>query len=227
MSLTASQQNFHNPYLPSLLTEDLPVDTLHDILRERGCAGCELGKQQGLVGPVVYRGNPQANIMVIGEAPGEGEDIRGFPFIGPAGKLFNKIMAGIYLDTDTDCYITNTNLCRPIAHPSTGKKNKKPLVSQRKACKPYLLHQIEQVKPKTILLLGKSAVDSILPAYTKKSMGDIVGKPAIAQQFPNVVFFIMYHPSYLLHKQPFPDEYQKVRREMWQHALEFKLLLEE
>jgi DNA polymerase len=166
--------------------------------------------------------------MCIGEAPGLNEDLTGVPFCGPAGQLFDKMMKAIEIDTETDCYITNVCLCRPIAEPGSRKQNRKPLVAHRKACKPYLLHQIKEVQPQIVLLLGRSAIDGVLPSHSKgKSMANLVGKPAIAKQFPNIVFFLMYHPSYLLQNKAFPEKYQVIRRDMWTHLQAFRTLLQD
>jgi DNA polymerase len=166
--------------------------------------------------------------MVIGEAPGENEDLTGRPFCGPAGELFDKMMTGIGINTNEKCYISNAVLCRPIAQPGAGKKNRKPLVAHRKACKPYLLHQIKLVSPKAILLLGRSAIDCLLPTFSKgKSMESLAGKPTVTQQFPGTVFFLMFHPAKLLHTKRFPEQYQELRKKMWQHTLEFKKLIQD
>jgi DNA polymerase len=117
------------------------------------CHRCGLGNSR--THAVVGRGNLQAPIMILGEAPGQNEDETGLPFVGRAGQLLEKILASVKLDTEQDVYITNINKCRP-------PNNRVPTTDEMEACKPYLLEQIRLVDPKIILLTGATAVKGLI-----------------------------------------------------------------
>ncbi|MEO0934872.1 MAG: uracil-DNA glycosylase family protein, partial [Cyanobacteria bacterium J06641_2] len=117
------------------------------------CHRCKLGDTRQNV--VVGRGNLQASIMIIGEAPGQNEDQTGLPFVGRAGQLLEKILASVKLDSNQDVYIANINKCRP-------PDNRNPTTEEVKACKPYILEQIRLVDPKIILLTGATALKGLL-----------------------------------------------------------------
>jgi DNA polymerase len=164
--------------------------------------------------------------MIIGEGPGLHEDEEGIPFVGPAGQLMDQIFLSVGWDTNTDFYLGNVIKCRPIAEPGSGKQNNTPLAAQRRACMPYIRQEIAIVKPKIIVLLGASAVKAILG--TNKTMGELAGKVYCSDQYPNIVFFVMYHPAALLHsKKKGDDEYQRLRRLMWDHIQQLKQIDEE
>lgn len=116
------------------------------------CHRCELGNTR--THAVISRGNPQALIMIIGEAPGQNEDETGLPFVGKAGQLLQKILESVQLDTEKDVYICNMVKCRP-------PNNRLPTAEEIAACKPYLLEQIRMVDPKIILLTGATAVKGL------------------------------------------------------------------
>ena len=108
------------------------------------CASCELHKTRNNI--VFADGNPEtASVILIGEAPGENEDLQGKPFIGRAGKLLNEFLALVKLSRENDLYIINTVKCRP-------PKNRVPSKEEKKACEHFLLSQIEIIDPKIILL---------------------------------------------------------------------------
>ena len=100
-------------------------------------------------------GNPQADIVFVGEAPGEQEDIQGEPFVGRAGKLLDKILKAIGKQRDNDVYIANVIKCRP-------PNNRDPLPSEVEKCEPYLRQQINLIKPKLIVALGRVAGKTLL-----------------------------------------------------------------
>jgi uracil-DNA glycosylase family 4 len=99
--------------------------------------------------------NPQAAIMIIGEAPGQNEDEQGLPFVGRSGQLLDKILASVNLSTEREVYISNAIRCRP-------PNNRTPVAAELEACQPYLLEQIRLVNPKIILLTGATAVKSLI-----------------------------------------------------------------
>ena len=135
---------------------------------------------------VVGRGNLQAPIMIIGEAPGQNEDETGLPFVGKSGQLLEKILASVKLDTDKDVYITNINKCRP-------PNNRVPTTDEVVACKPYLLEQIRLVDPKIILLTGATSVKGL--TGDKRGITKIRGTWI---EWEGRLCMPILHPAYLL-----------------------------
>ena len=126
-----------------------------DALREAACNchKCPLAPTRTNV--VVERGDRKAKILIIGEAPGEQEDLSGLPFVGKSGQLLDKILQSVGFDTDKDVYICNTVKCRP-------PNNRVPTEIEINTCKPYLLEQIRLIDPKIILLTGATSLKSIM-----------------------------------------------------------------
>ena len=158
-----------------------------DELKEKlqNCKGCPLCSTRTNL--VFSDGNPNANIMLIGEAPGADEDRLGVPFVGRAGKLLNEFFEKAGIDRQKDIYICNTLKCRP-------PDNRDPLPEEKEACREYLDAQIEILKPRIILLCGRVAVNSMLG--TTQGITKIRGKwfegPNFSKMMP------IFHPSYLL-----------------------------
>lgn len=148
------------------------------------CQRCGLGETR--THPVVSRGNPQAQIMIIGEGPGENEDLTGQPFVGKAGQLLDKILASVNL-TEADVFICNIVKCRPPG-------NRKPTAKEMEACRPYLLEQIRLVDPQMILLTGGSAVEGLFAEKGVK-ITQIRGQ---WREWEGRHCLPMFHPSYLL-----------------------------
>lgn len=147
------------------------------------CHRCDLGATR--THAVVGRGNLQAPIMIIGEAPGQHEDETGLPFVGRAGQLLEKILASVKL-SEQDVYICNILKCRPPG-------NRTPTADEMAACRPYLLEQIRLVDPKIILLTGASAVKGLI--------GDKRGITKIRGQWlewEGRLCMPILHPAYLL-----------------------------
>ncbi|MEA5575832.1 uracil-DNA glycosylase [Anabaena sp. UHCC 0451] len=151
------------------------------------CNNCyRCGLSENRTHAVVGRGNLQAKIMIIGEAPGQQEDETGLPFVGKSGQLLEKILASVNLSTTDDIYIGNINKCRP-------PENRTPTPDEMAACKPYLLEQIRLVDPKIILLTGATAVKGIT--------GNKLGITKIRGQWiewEERLCMPIFHPSYLL-----------------------------
>lgn len=147
------------------------------------CMECPLGHTRNSF--VFGSGNPDADIMVIGEAPGADEDEQGLPFVGRAGQLLTKILEAINLGRD-EVYICNILKCRP-------PNNRKPLVMETDQCEPYLWKQIELVKPKLILALGLTAANTLLK--NKESMTNLRGK---VHDYQGIRMLVTYHPAALL-----------------------------
>ena len=152
------------------------------------CRACGLGEQRRQA--VVGVGDPEADWLFIGEGPGAEEDARGEPFVGQAGKLLDAMLAAIGLKRGQGVYIANAVKCRPPG-------NRTPTAQEMAACRPYLVRQIELVKPKAIVLLGKAAVSTIL--HDDHPLGSLRGRRFDYQGIPVAV---TYHPAYLLRNLP-------------------------
>lgn len=166
-------------------------EILHKLKLDCGdcCKACELHTTRHNI--VFSDGNPEtAKIMLIGEAPGENEDLQGKPFVGRAGKLLNEFLAKAEISRENDLYITNTVKCRP-------PKNRVPTNGEKEACRNVLESQIEIIDPKIVLLCGATALKSFI--ITKQPISKIRGeifkievKGKIYKAMP------VFHPSYLL-----------------------------
>jgi DNA polymerase len=130
-------------------------------------------------------GNPHAEIMFIGEAPGRDEDLQGIPFVGRAGKLLNKMLVDVGLKRE-DVYIANILKSRP-------PENRDPEPDEVEACEPYLHMQIKLIKPRLICSLGRIAAQTLLK--TKKSLGEMRGK---WYDYRGAKFMVTYHPAAIL-----------------------------
>lgn len=153
-------------------------------------------------------GNPDAELMFIGEAPGADEDARGEPFVGRAGQLLTKIIAAMGF-LRADVYIANVLKCRPDM-PRGSSGNRPPTPVEMQTCLPYLAEQIAIIQPKVLVALGATAVEGLLG--TRSTMREMRGKWHSHQETP---LMITYHPSYLLRNQA-PSEKRKVWEDMLQ-----------
>ncbi len=152
------------------------------------CTKCPLGKART---KFVYGvGNPGADIIFIGEAPGREEDLQGEPFVGRAGKLLDKILAAMRLTRD-EVYIANILKCRP-------PENRDPQPDEMRTCMPYLLEQIRLIEPKFIVALGRVAAHGLLETTTP--LGKLRGR---WHQFHGVPLLVTYHPAALLRSPHF------------------------
>ena len=148
------------------------------------CTSCSLSETRKNV--VVGKGNESAQVVIIGEGPGEQEDITGLPFVGRAGKMLDTALSSVDIDPLEDCYITNIVKCRP-------PNNRKPTASESSACMPWLNKQIELLSPKIIVLAGSTATESFLGV--KEPISKIRGKWI---EKDNIKYMPIFHPSYLL-----------------------------
>jgi DNA polymerase len=163
----------------------------HDDLKAHAqtCTQCALSG--GRTNVVFNSGNPNANLMLIGEGPGQQEDQQGVPFIGRAGQLLTKILESVDIHRD-DIYIANTVKCRP-------PNNRTPHPKEMDACQNYLIGQIQLVQPKIICLLGAAALKAILGPT--ESISKIRGQWVTTQvnyMDDDLYIMPMFHPSYLL-----------------------------
>lgn len=153
------------------------------------CVACELSKTRTNV--VFADGNPDtASVILIGEAPGENEDLQGIPFVGRAGKLLNEFLKKADLSRENDLYIINTVKCRP-------PKNRIPTNKEKETCRHFLTSQIEIIDPKIILLCGATALKSFIT--DKKPISKIRGELfEINVNGKAYKAMPIFHPSYLL-----------------------------
>jgi uracil-DNA glycosylase family 4 len=168
------------------------------------CQKCEIAKYRNRVVP--GEGAEDAEIMFIGEAPGWHEDQQGRPFVGPAGKFLDELLASIGLSRK-QVYIANVIKCRP-------QGNRDPLPTEIQNCRHWLERQIEIIQPKMIVTLGRYSMAMFFPG---KSISKIHGT---AQKRDNVIYYAMYHPAAALHQQ-------SLRRAIEEDMLRIPLLLAE
>ena len=164
--------------------EEIKVECLN-------CQKCELGKTRTNI--VFSDGNPQtAKAVLIGEAPGENEDLTGTPFVGRAGKLLNEFLEKAGISREKDLYIINTVKCRP-------PKNRVPEKDEKKQCESYLLRQINIINPKIIIFCGATALKSFVDTKTpiSKIRGELLDIEVLHNKYKAITVF---HPSFLLRK---------------------------
>ncbi len=152
-------------------------------------------------------GNPDAELMFIGEAPGADEDRQGEPFVGRAGQLLTKVIAAMGYGRD-DVYIANVLKCRPNM-PAGEPGNRKPTPEEMATCLPYLAEQIEIIGPKVLVALGATAVEGLL--QIREPMGKLRGRWHSYRETP---LMITFHPSYLLRNQNNTE-----KRKVWEDML--------
>lgn len=177
----------------------------------QSCRRCQLGTTR--INAVVGRGNLQAPIVIIGEGPGQNEDETGLPFVGKAGKLLEKILAAVKLDSEKDVYICNIVKCRP-------PDNRVPAAEEIAACKPYLLEQIRLIDPKIILLTGATAVKGL--TGDKRGITKIRGTWI---EWEGRLCMPIFHPAYLLRNPS--REQGKPKWLMWQDIQTVRAKLDE
>jgi DNA polymerase len=185
------------------------LDTLAEDCRR--CQRCDLAKSRNKV--AVSRGNPDADVLIIGEGPGQQEDLTGLPFVGPAGQMLDRVLASVKLDPETDVFVLNAVKCRPPG-------NRVPTPEEMAACRPYLVEQIRLSNPKMILVSGGTAAKALLGETRgiTKIRGEWVeweGRPVMP----------IFHPSYLLRNQS--REKGGPKWLMWQDIQEIRRKLDE
>jgi DNA polymerase len=185
-----------------------PTEALESLRVEIGpdCTRCKLhtlGRKQVVFGV----GNPNADLMFVGEAPGADEDIQGEPFVGRAGQLLTKIIEAIGMKR-SDVYIANVIKCRP-----PGNRNPEP--DEVEQCEPFLFRQIDIIKPKVIVALGKFAAQSLL-----RTTDPITRLRGREYKFRSAILMPTFHPAYLLRN---PSS----KREVWEDMKRVRALLTE
>jgi len=159
----------------------------------RACTACGLcqSRRQTVFGV----GNLQAHWMIVGEAPGEQEDLKGEPFVGPAGHLLDNMLRALGLTREEapperQVYIANTLKCRP-------PRNRNPEPQELASCEPFLMRQIELIRPRLILAMGRFAVQALL--RSSEPVGKLRGR---VHRYQGVPLVVTYHPAYLLRNLP-------------------------
>lgn len=168
-----------------------------------GCKRCRLS--EGRTHIVFGDGNPEAQLVFVGEGPGHEEDVQGLPFVGQAGRLLTRMIHAIGLSRH-EVYICNVVKCRP-------PQNRTPLPDEIATCSPFLFKQLEIIKPRVICALGACASETLL--RTKQPMNRIRGKIFNWQNIPVVPTF---HPAYLLRNS-------LEKRKAWEDILTVRKLL--
>ena len=163
------------------------------------CVACRLSETR--TNTVFSRGNPQAAIVFVGEAPGAEEDAKGLPFVGRAGQLLDKMIVAMGLDPERDVYICNIVKCRP-------PENRRPEPDELAACFPFLDEQLANVKPKVMVAMGNTAVAALFD--TKMGITRVRGQWKLYKgRIPTMP---TYHPSYLLRDSP---QQAEAKRQCW------------
>lgn len=177
---------------PPVVAPGLDWPALRDAVAAcRACGLCETRTQT-----VFGVGHPQAHWMVVGEAPGEQEDLQGEPFVGAAGQLLDAMLRALQLSREPEgpperrVYIANTLKCRP-------PRNRNPSPDELARCEPFLVRQIELVQPRLILAMGRFAVQALL--RSSDAIGKLRGR---VHRYQGVPLVVTYHPAYLLRNLP-------------------------
>jgi DNA polymerase len=181
-----------------------PSVRLATVREELGdCQRCKLCETRQTI--VFGSGNPNADLVFVGEGPGADEDAQGLPFVGRAGKKLTEIIEkGMLLDREKDTYICNIVKCRPPG-------NRDPEKDEVDACKPFLIKQLKAIRPKVIVALGKPAASTLLGRTVP-----ITKERGTWHEFEGMKLMLTYHPAYLLraytkeNRQAVYDDMQKV-----------------
>ncbi|HUZ86307.1 MAG TPA: uracil-DNA glycosylase [Candidatus Baltobacterales bacterium] len=160
----------------------MELNQLHDTIRSCKNCGLHATRTQAVPG----EGPCPADVMIVGEAPGFNEDRQGEPFVGAAGKLLDTLLARISLSR-SEVFITNVLKCRP-------PMNRDPMPNEAEACSPYLARQLELIKPKVVLILGRHALERLMPGQGSISRvhGSLIKRGDVA-------YVPLYHPAAALH----------------------------
>lgn len=199
---SSSEREIHVTNSSSLQDNRILIDEFSEEIQN--CPRCfQLVKNRTQV--VFGAGNPYAELMFVGEAPGSEEDIQGFPFVGSAGQLLTKIIKSIGFERE-QVYIANVLKCRPPG-------NRNPLPDEIENCKEFLFRQIDIIRPKVICALGTFAAQTLL--NTGKNISALRGQEL---KFKDSIVIPTFHPSFLL-RSP------HMKKEVWKDMLFVKSVL--
>ncbi len=184
--------------LNSKLTADDDLDSFYNQIKN--CTKCSLSNSRTKL--VFGIGNPNADIVIVGEAPGKNEDLKGEPFVGRGGQLLDKILEAINLNRKK-VFILNVLKCRP-------PENRDPKPDEISECEPYLKKQLQLINPKLIVALGRIAGMTLLK--TKDSLTNMRNK---IHKYENIDLIVTYHPAALLRnpnfKKPTWEDFKLIR----------------
>ena len=183
--------------LKETMTKQVQLDKIRaDILADKVTPQLAVGATQLVFGD----GNPDAEIVFVGEAPGKNEDLQGLPFVGAAGKFLNEMLASIGFARN-DIYITNIVKYRP-------SNNRDPLPEEKEAFLPYLIKQLDVIRPKIVATLGRHSMECFMPAM---KISDIHGQPKRLQK---QVYLPLFHPAAALYnggmRQTLMDDFAQI-----------------
>lgn len=179
------------------------LDQLEESLRD--CSRCPLSRERKKI--VFGVGNPHADLVLVGEAPGREEDIKGYPFVGEAGRLLDKILFAMQRSRD-DVYICNVIKCRPPG-------NRDPQPDEITTCEPFLKRQLALIKPKLIIALGRFAAQTLL--RRKDPISRLRGH---WHEYEGIALMPTFHPAYLLRNPA-------GKREVWEDIKQVMARLEQ
>lgn len=198
----------HESPLPYRMANSSPSEPqlLEEIRSELGnCQRCKLHRTRRTI--VFGEGNEKASLMLIGEGPGNDEDVQGRPFVGKAGQLLTKILQAIDIERE-EVYIANIIKCRP-------PQNRNPEPDEIENCYPFLLKQIQAIRPRIICALGTFSSQTLLKTDVK-----ITALRGKVYDFSGIQLFPTYHPAYLLRN---PEK----KREVWEDMKQIAKILSE
>lgn len=168
------------------------------------CESCSLCPAKSGIKNVVISSGPISSLAIIGEAPGADEDEAGAPFVGRAGKMLDKLLESAKIKRE-QVFITNSVKCRPTKN--NRKKNRTPTVQEQESCRPWLYKEIQLIRPRVLLTLGKTSTESVIALPKNFKLGDYVNKSHethLRQEDSKEIISDSYlvvpcwHPSYLM-----------------------------
>jgi uracil-DNA glycosylase family 4 len=184
--------------MPSKQKQEMLDKIKEEIIKDDVCPELKVGAKQLVFGD----GNPDADVVFIGEAPGKNEDEQGLPFVGAAGKFLEEMLSMIGLKR-SDVYITNIVKYRP-------PENRDPYPDEKAAFLPYLRSQLEVIKPKLVVTLGRHSMDSLLPGL---QISRVHGQP---KRYKDRVYLPLFHPAAALYngamRQTLIDDFARIPR---------------
>jgi DNA polymerase len=186
--------------LPVLPDVDRRVRLPEMVKEVEACRKCSLCRERKR--PAFARGEPEARVMFVGEAPGVDDDKQGRPFVGDAGKQLDRMIRAMGISAEKDVYICNVIKCRPPG-------NRRPEPEEIAACVPYLHDQIAMVRPRVIVALGNVAISAVLD--TKQTVDQLRGAWRLYRA--HTLVMPTYHPSKLLREGP---EQAETRKKVWE-----------